>query len=50
MATVPTEYDTDTWRVLLFAGNGAELLLLQRPLGLGLPVLQIPRPALCHSA
>ncbi|MBS1867784.1 MAG: phosphotransferase [Acidobacteria bacterium] len=37
------QHDTDTWRILLFASKGTELLALKRPLGFGLPVLQIPR-------
>jgi Phosphotransferase enzyme family len=32
----------DTWRILLFANNGSELLLLKRPSGLCLPELRIP--------
>jgi|SRR5215470_15823142 len=43
MNAVPTEHDTDTWRILLFAGNGEELLILKRPKGLCLPELHIPR-------
>lgn len=33
----------ETWRILLFAGGGSELLVLKRPLGLCLPALHIPR-------
>jgi len=33
----------DAWRVLLFARNGSELLLLKRSSGLCLPELRIPR-------
>src|SRR5215471_9285263 len=43
MAIVPRQYETDSWRILLFARNGAEVLILKRPQGLCLPVLHIPR-------
>src|SRR5215468_3951912 len=43
MNTIPKEHDTDAWQILLFARNGAELLVLKRPKGLCLPVLHIPR-------
>jgi len=39
----PAERDTDSWRILLCAGRGLELLVLKRPLGICLPVLRIPR-------
>lgn len=39
----PKETDTQTWRILLFAHEGSELLLFQKPAGLGLPRLRIPR-------
>jgi len=38
-----TQHQNDSWRILLFARNGAEVLVLKRPRGLCLPVLQIPR-------
>jgi hypothetical protein len=43
MTIVPTEHETDAWRILLFAGDGSELLVLNRPLGAYLPILRIPR-------
>ncbi len=43
MNVVPIEHDTEAWRILLFAGNGEELLILKRTTGLCLPVLHIPR-------
>jgi hypothetical protein len=33
---------TSAWRILLFARNGAELLLLRSPSGIRLPELRIP--------
>ncbi len=50
MILVPTQHETDAWRILLFARNGAEVLILKRPLGLGLPVLHIPRHQRVASA
>ena len=35
--------ETDAWRILLFGGNGSELLLARSPSGLRLPELRIPR-------
>ncbi len=43
MSTFETGFDNDNWRMLLFAGNGTELLVLKRPLGLCLPTLRIPQ-------
>jgi len=43
MANLQTNLDIDAWRILLFARNGAELLVMKQPQGLGLPVLRIPR-------
>lgn len=43
MATVQTEHDFETWRILLCARRGSELLVLKRPSGLCLPTLSIPR-------
>jgi Phosphotransferase enzyme family len=37
------QQERETWRILLFAGGGSELLVLKRPLGLCLPALHIPR-------
>lgn len=42
MATVQTDQNTGAWRILLFASNGSELLVLRRPSGICLPVLRIP--------
>lgn len=42
MVTDQTAQNTEAWRVLLFAPNGSELLVLRRPSGLCLPVLHIP--------
>ena len=42
MVTVQTEQNTEAWRILLFAPNGSELLVLRRPSGFCLPVLHIP--------
>src|SRR5690242_13424923 len=42
MVMVQAEQNTDAWRILLFASNGSELLVLRRPSGFCLPVLQIP--------
>jgi hypothetical protein len=43
MANLETNFAIEAWRILLFARNGAELLLLKQPPGLCLPVLRIPR-------
>lgn len=43
MANPQTNLEIDAWRILLFARNGAELLILKQPLGFCLPVLRIPR-------
>jgi hypothetical protein len=37
------EQAKDVWRILLFANNGSELLVLKRPHGLCLPELRIPQ-------
>src|SRR6266403_3282304 len=37
------EEETDAWRILLFGGNGSELLLVRSPAGLRLPELRLPR-------
>jgi hypothetical protein len=42
MVALQTEQNTAAWRVLLFASNGSELLVLSRPSGFCLPVLHIP--------
>jgi hypothetical protein len=42
MVTVQSEQNTDAWRILLFASNGSELLVLRRAAGFCLPVLRIP--------
>ncbi len=42
MVTVQSEQNTDSWRILLFASSGSELLVLRRASGLCLPVLHIP--------
>lgn len=43
MSTVSIEPAGETWRVLLFARHGSELLVLRRPPGFCLPALTIPR-------
>lgn len=43
MLAAQTEDGFEAWRTLLFAKNGAELLVLKRALGLCLPVLRVPR-------
>ncbi len=42
MVTVQSEQNTDSWRILLFASSGSELLVLRRASGICLPVLHIP--------
>jgi hypothetical protein len=42
MVTLQTEQHTDAWRILLFASNGSELLVLRRPSDFCLPVLCVP--------
>jgi hypothetical protein len=39
----PQPLENDTWRILLFGRNGAELLLFRGPTGFRLPELHIPR-------
>ena len=43
MLAAQAEHGFEDWRILLFAKNGAELLVLKRALGLCLPVLRVPR-------
>jgi hypothetical protein len=43
LITAQPLHETDTWRILLLARGGSELLLLKRPMGLCLPALHIPR-------
>ena len=42
MSTVSIEPAAETWRVLLFARHGSELLVFKRPAGFSLPALTIP--------